>query len=67
MWPSHQNVPLPVAAESAGHQRKEDEYADIMRHYHLFSLAFETLGSINCAGLDFIWELGHRMSALIED
>ena len=48
------------AAEAAA-QRKESKYAEIMRSHLFYPLAFETMGSINSVGLEFICDLGPRI------
>jgi hypothetical protein len=55
-----------AAAETAA-QRKETKYAEISKTYLFFPLAFETMGPINCAGQEFILDLGHRISAVTDD
>jgi hypothetical protein len=55
-----------VAAETAA-QRKETKYAEISKTYLFFPLAFETVGPINCAGQEFILDLGHRISYVTDD
>jgi hypothetical protein len=46
----------PAAARETAAQRKETKYAEIVQNiYLLSSIAFETLGPINCAGQ---WAVG---------
>ena len=54
------------AAEAAA-QRKESKYAEIMRSHLFYPLAFETMGPINSVGLEFIRDLGHRISRVTDD
>ena len=54
------------AAEAAA-QRKESKYAEIMRSHLFYPLAFETMGPINSVGLEFICDLGHRISRVTDD
>jgi hypothetical protein len=54
------------AAEAAA-QRKESKYAEIANCHLFYPLAFETMGPINSLGLEFIRDLGHRISRATDD
>ena len=62
--PSYRSISfIPACAASAAEaaaKRKEKKHTDIACKYHFFSIAFETFGSINQVGADFISALGHR-------
>jgi len=48
------------AAEAAA-TRKEETYSEISSNYLFFPLAFETFGSTNQAGCDFVYFLSRRL------
>ena len=50
-----------AAAEQAA-ERKYVKYNDLMTTHHFIPVAFETMGPINAAGLEFIRELGRRIT-----
>ena len=54
------------AAELAA-TRKTDKYASLAGTYVVQPLAFETMGPINSSGLQFLTELGRRISAVSGD
>jgi len=54
------------AAEAAA-ARKEQKYSELMRRYSFVPIAFETMGTINASGEDFIDEIGKRTHALSDD
>jgi len=56
-----------VAAAEAAAQRKEIRYAEIAQTTLFNLLAFETMGTINVVGLEFISDLGHRISRVTYD
>ena len=56
-----------AAAAEAAAQRKESKYAEITQTHLFYPLAFETMGPINSVGLDFISDLGHRISRVTDD
>jgi hypothetical protein len=56
-----------AAAAEAAAQRKEIKYAEISQTHLFYPLAFETMGPINSVGLDFIRDLGHRISCVTDD
>jgi len=51
-----------AAAAEAAAQRTEIKYAEIAQIHLFYPLAFETMGPINVVGLEFISDLGHRIS-----
>jgi len=51
-----------AAAAEAAAQRKEIKYAEIAQTHLFYPLAFETF-----VGLEFISDLGHRISQVIDD
>ena len=54
------------AAETAA-QQKELKYTEISSSHHFFTLAIETLGSVNAEGQRIISELGHLITAVTDD
>jgi len=56
-----------AAAAEAAAVRKMKKYTDLARHHLFYPLAFETMGPINSAGLDFISDLGRRIFHVTED
>ena len=50
-----------AAAELAA-MRKNAKYDHLLANHHFVPLAFETLGPINNSGLDFIKDLGKRLT-----
>src|SRR5664279_2184793 len=54
------------AAEAAA-DRKEQKYMSLMSTYHFVPLAVETLGPINSKGLQFLSDLGHRLTEVTGD
>ena len=54
------------AAEAAA-TKKELKYSDLMTKYSFVPIAFETLGTINEKGSEFIDEIGKRSHALSGD
>ena len=54
------------AAENAA-TRKENKYVHLQQTYTFVPLAFETLGSINVKGMEFLQELGCRLAAISDD
>jgi len=54
------------AAELAA-TRKTDKYASLAAAYIVQPIAFETMGPINSSGLQFLTELGRRISAVSGD
>ena len=64
---------LHVTSHSAGGAaeiasvRKESKYSDLPSDYIFQPIAFENLGPLNGSGLDFLSELGRRLSALSQD
>jgi len=55
-----------AAAENAA-TKKEAKYAGLASSYMFVPLAFETLGPINTAGIQFFSEIGRRLSAITGD
>src|SRR5664279_5645729 len=53
------NTPCGVAAMAAS--KKVEKYADLPASYIFQPLAFETLGSLNSSGVDFLSDLGYRL------
>ena len=47
--------------------RKESKYSVLPSDYLLQPIAFENLGPLNGSGLDFLNEVGHRLSASSQD
>ena len=43
------------------------KYAEITHNHLFYPLAFETMGPINSVGLEFICDIGHRMSCITDD
>ena len=60
------SVKVGGAAENAT-TRKKDKYVDLQQTYTFIPLAFETLGSINVKGVEFLQELGHRLADISID
>lgn len=60
------SVTAGAAAEAAA-SRKCTKYQHLMNQYQFVPLAFETMGPINNDGLDFICELGNRLSIIAGD
>jgi len=56
-----------AAASDAAAQCKEIKYAEIAPTHLFYPSAFETMGPINVVGLEFISDLGHRISRVIDD
>jgi hypothetical protein len=56
-----------VSAAEVAAQRRETKYAEISKTHLFFPLAFETMGPINRAGHEFVYDLGHRISAITDD
>jgi hypothetical protein len=62
-----------VAAQQAGGvaeraaERKISKYSALSNTYTFLPVAFETLGPLNASALDFITELGRRISAQSDD
>jgi len=56
-----------AAAAEAAAQHKEIKCAEIAQTHLLYPLAFETMGTINVVGLEFISDLGHRISRVTDD
>ena len=54
------------AAEAAA-IRKELKYSELMTRYTFVPIAFETMGSINASGADFIDEIGRRSRSISGD
>jgi hypothetical protein len=50
-----------AAAEQAA-TRKDAKYSQLLAVYHFVPIAFETLGPINTTGLEFIKQLGRRLT-----
>ena len=47
--------------------RKETKYADLMQRYSFIPIAVETIGTLNVSALNFISDLGRRISAISGD
>ena len=47
--------------------RKEDKYVELQQTYTFVPLAFDTLGPINLKGVEFLQELGRRLTAISDD
>ena len=56
-----------AAAAEAAALRKVKKYTDLARYHLFYPLAFETMGPINTAGLDFIRDLGRRISRITDE
>jgi len=56
--------PLPPKPQ---HSAKEIKYAEIAQTHFFYPLAFETMGPIDVDGLEFISDLGHRISRVTDD
>src|SRR5580692_2413752 len=54
------------AADSAA-ERKEAKYADLTRTYHFVPISCEILGTINSKAVNFLGDLGQRISAVSGD
>jgi len=52
---------------AAAAQRKEIKYAEIAQTHWFYPLALETKGPIDVVGLEFISDLGHRISRVTDD
>ena len=55
-----------VAAEAAA-ERKMAKYGQLAQSYTFMPVAVETLGPINNAGLEFVSDLGRRISQVSKD
>ena len=64
---------MPLSAESAGSaaekaaERKLLKYSQLTDTYSFVPIAFETLGSANSAGVDFVLSVGNRIRAISGD
>ena len=64
---------IPETATEAGRAaelaatRKHAKYADLQRRYTFVPVALETLGPLNREGLDFISEMGRRLTKISGD
>jgi len=56
-------LPVPVTAAS----RKEVKYSNLPASYSFQTIAVETLGPINEAAVDFLLELGRRISSKVQE
>ncbi len=54
------------AAELAA-ARKEAKYSDLTQRYTFIPIAVETLGAINFTGMNFLSDLGHRLTEVTGD
>jgi len=57
-------LPLPLKPQ---HSAKKSNNAEIAQTHLFYTLAFESMGPINVAGLEFISDLLNRMSRVIDD
>ena len=54
------------AAEAAA-KRKEEKYVELCRTHHFFPIVFETFGSINQVGSEFISAFGQKLTRISDD
>jgi len=58
---------LPAALQKSLQSEKESKYSLLFPDYIFQPVAFETLGSLNCSGFDFLCEVGRRLSVVSGD
>jgi len=63
----HLTSTTPGAAAELAETRKNAKYADLPATHNFVPIAFETLGPINRSGLEFLTELGRRLTAVTGD
>ena len=56
-----------AAASKAAASRKEDKYSDLMASFSLQPIAVQTLGPISESAVDFLRELGRRISSKFQE
>ena len=63
----HATAATAGAAAEIADNRKTQKYEPLLVSHDFIPLALETLGPINCRGLTFLTDLGHRLSQVTDE
>ena len=63
----HETSQTPGAAAEAAAERKKNKYSSLSQSYLFVPIAAETMGAISKDGMDFLCELGRRITQCTDD
>ena len=63
----HETSQTPGAAAEAAAERKRNKYSSLSQSYLFVPIAAETMGAISKDGVDFLCELGRRITQCTDD